>query len=307
MKKLLAGLLFITLAAFAIGCGSESTSSSSSVKVHTIVGRWAAESGTGTTLLIKARSDGTYRLVWKVKGQTDTVFAVRMTGSSYYSVIGEPSAYLGLDGASRLVMKSGADGLAFKRLTSEKPEDMALAAQQQADGEASGFGGVSSGVSKSSLAEQVAANLDPRTDYTSFDLPTPKVKVTGSAAGGGKIVRITYYVSGVDILNENAFVDGVSPATVDVMAGAFSEPQVSIVDVTWKTDFTDQYGKSSRDAAFEIRWKRKTYQKVDVDGLFERTASSPEDLYRISDWYAIHPAIWKATHLKNEIAMIGGN
>ena len=115
-----------------------------------------------------------------------------------------------------------------------------------------GMTGSSAG-SQPSLASRVAANLSPRTDYTSFDIPTPKVKVTGSAAGGGKIVRITYYVAGDEILNENAFVDGVSPATVDIMAGAFSEPDVKIVDVTWKTDFTDAYGKSSRDAAFDCR------------------------------------------------------
>ena len=118
---------------------------------------------------------------------------------------------------------------------------------------------------------------------------------------------ITYYISGDKIWDENAFVDGVSPATVDVMAGAFSQPEVKIADVTWKTDFTDAYGKSSKDAAFQIRWKRKTFKKVNVNGLFTRVATSPEDLYLISDWYSIHPAIWKATHLKDQIPAIGGN
>ena len=164
----------------------------------------------------------------------------------------------------------------------------------------------SPGGSRPSLAGRVAANLNPRTDYTSFDIPTPKVRVTGPAYGGGKIVSISYYVSGDEIFNENAFVDGVSPATVDVMAGAFSQPDVGIVDVAWKTDFTDAYGKSSKDAAFQIRWKRKTFKKVDINGLFSSVATSPEDLYLISDWYSIHPAIWKATHLKDQIPVIGG-
>jgi hypothetical protein len=160
---------------------------------------------------------------------------------------------------------------------------------------------------QASLASRVAAAIHVRTDYTSFSIPPPKVVDAGKAWGGGRIVEITYYVPGDDIFNENAFVDGVSPATVDVMAGAFSQPEVTIVDVNWKTDFTDQYGKSVRDAAFQIRWKRKTFKKVDVNGLFDRVATSPEDLYLISDWYSIHPAIWKATHLKDQIPMIVGN
>ena len=161
---------------------------------------------------------------------------------------------------------------------------------------------------QASLASRVAAAIHVRTDYTSFSIPTPKVAVkTGQAWGGGKIVEVTYYISGDKIWDENAFVDGVSPATVDVMAGAFSQSSVSIVDLTWKTDFTDSYGKSSKEAAFQIRWKRKTFKKVDVNGLFNRVATSPEDLYLISDWYSIHPAIWKATHLKDQIPAIGGN
>lgn len=160
---------------------------------------------------------------------------------------------------------------------------------------------------QASIASRVAAAIHVRTDYTSFSIPPPKVVDAGKAWGGGRIVEITYYVPGDDIFNENAFVDGVSPATVDVMAGAFSQPEVTIVDVNWKTDFTDQYGKSVRDAAFQIRWKRKTFKKVDVNGLFDRVATSPEDLYLISDWYSIHPAIWKATHLKDQIPAIGGN
>ena len=308
ISRALMAVLALTVVLAAAGCGGGTAApSSSSITVHTIVGRWAAEGNTETTLVIKARNDGTYRIVWKVKGQKDNGFAVRMTGADFYEVVGEPSVYLTLASASRLVIKSDGSGLGFKRLTSEKPEDMALAAQQLLDGDPNGLSGDSSGTSKTSLAERVAANIDPRTDFTSFDIPAPKVSVTGPAAGGGKIVQVTYYVSGDDIFNENAFVDGVSPATVDVMAGAFSEPDVSIVDVTWKTDFTDQYGKSSKDAAFDIRWKRKTFKKVDIDGLFERTATSPEDLYRISDWYSIHPAIWNATHLKDQISMIGGN
>jgi hypothetical protein len=171
-----------------------------------------------------------------------------------------------------------------------------------ADNSASTTG--SSAAAQPALAERVAAALHVRTDYTSFDIPTPTVKVTGPAYGGGKVVSITYYVPGGDIFNENAFVDGVSPATVDVMAGAFSEPEVKIVDVIWKTDFADPYGESSKEAAFEIRWKRKTFKKVNVEGLVSRCASSPEDLYMMSDWYSIHPAIWKATHLKDQIPMI---
>lgn len=159
---------------------------------------------------------------------------------------------------------------------------------------------------QASLAERVAAALHVRTDFTTFDIPTPNVKVAGPAWGGGKVVEITYYVPSDGIWDENLFVDGVSPATVDVMAGAFSQPDVGIVDVAWKTDFTDAYGKSSKDAAFQIRWMRKTFKKVNVNGLFSRVATSPEDLYLISDWYSIHPAIWKATHLKDQIPAIGG-
>ncbi|MEI6499701.1 MAG: hypothetical protein WCP21_01605 [Armatimonadota bacterium] len=180
------------------------------------------------------------------------------------------------------------------------------AAAASAPADDSSSSGDSSYSYQPALADRVTSDLNVRADYTSFDIPTPTIRVAGPAYGGGKIVEITYYVSGDSILDENALVDGVSPATVDVMAGAFSEPDVSIVDVTWKTDFTDAYGNSSREAAMQIRWKRKTFKKVNIDGLWSRTATSPEVLYMISDWYSINPAIWNATHLKHEIPMIGG-
>lgn len=310
------------LAAFALtACGDAAevtptgapTAASESAP-HTLVGNWKADSSVHSTLHIEARKNGAYAVAWKMGGGKPTMFIVKRKSHDVYGVPGDHESVFTLVGDERLEISSkSGESLSFTRTSKATKKDLAAAEEQEAIAEAKALLGESdpssgsSGGSRPGLAERVAADLDPRADYTSFDIPTPKVKVTGSAYGGGKIVSITYYVAGDDIFNENAFVDGVSPATVDVMAGAFSQPDVGIVDVTWKTDFTDSYGKSSKDAAFQIRWKRKTFKKVDINGLFDRVATSPEDLYLISDWYSIHPAIWKATHLKDQIPAIDGN
>ena len=54
-----------------------------------------------------------------------------------------------------------------------------------------------------------------------------------------------------------------------------TEPEVKIVDVIWKTEFTYQTATPLR-GCVQIRWSVRRRKKVNVDGLFNRTGTRPE-------------------------------
>jgi hypothetical protein len=70
-------------------------------------------------------------------------------------------------------------------------------------------------------------------------------------------------------------------------------PAIASVTVTEMADFTDQYGKSSTEAAATITIDKATSDKFDYNGLKDRVLVSPANMYCISTSYTIHPAIWK--------------
>ncbi len=161
-----------------------------------------------------------------------------------------------------------------------------------------------------------APNPEPATpvrsepDFATSELTPDSVKAVAEKSGVDKasvtvkdgVVLVTEEPTAWD---ENDMVKSSGRTAVDLFEAVFANAAVKRVTYRTTSDFTDQYGKSSKETAVEITYSRATAGKVDWEGLKNRAWSDWKAPYNIADTYAIHPAVWKNLN-KERIPLVGG-
>lgn len=140
---------------------------------------------------------------------------------------------------------------------------------------------------------KAALNGDAPANPTSVDVDFPnnitKIEVKSSKIGND----ISIYFKNNGAWDETDFVKTAGGTEIKAASILFANPSVQSVTIYDQTEMTDTYGKKSVETGVEIMLGRNMANKADWNGLAELHTTDPGNIYRLAEYYYIHPAILK--------------
>lgn len=94
-------------------------------------------------------------------------------------------------------------------------------------------------------------------------------------------------------VKESSLVFDVGSTFIRTCEILYKNPKVEKVSINAVSTMIDQYGKSSTGVIIRLVFTRETINNIDWKGLSDRHVIDPGNIYRISDFYYIHPSILK--------------
>jgi hypothetical protein len=164
--------------------------------------------------------------------------------------------------------------------------------------------------SDTSDSSGAAAKAAAAANYTQAPLTVESVTAALISAGiksDSVVVKggaVTVSRDAGTVWDENDMVHRTGRDALDAFAILFTNPGLSEATYVSTTSFTDQYGKSSTEAAVKLTYSKATAQKIDWKGLGERALGEWQAPYSIATYYYIHPGVWKK--LTDRIPVEGG-
>jgi|GEM_PF-4037869 len=128
-------------------------------------------------------------------------------------------------------------------------------------------------------------------------------KVVLDENADGTVVAVTYNPG--EVWDADAMIEEAARVSVAGFATLFAVPEVAVVRMIARAEFTDAYGKDAVEEAVQIDWKRATANKVDFAGLSELLWTEPQRAYELASSYSIHAAVLRDSSYGGMLARQG--